>query len=386
MDPSVLSDVVGRLAGEREPLIERTIAAVYAELPSYAGVPVSALHASADRNLNIALRALQSGTSPSPENIPEAETTVRERAQHGVPIEDMMRGYRINLGVIEQRFIDVAAAGGVGSDVVFDGARLLWAVSDAFTTKAALVYQELGIENALHHAHRRSSFLRALLAGTVDQADLVSNCALFGLDAGARYSAVRAHNRTQGDVEECRRQLERSGSATDKPALVGVLGDDCAGVVARCPDDAHGVVVGVGTEVPLTEIADSFRTASRVLEVASRLRSTGVYGLEDLSWRLAAVADAQVGRFLVERYLAPLRQQGEFGQLLIDTVRAYLANDRSICRTAEGLVVHVNTLRHRLRKFTEITGACLSSTDVIIGLAWALEIAAVEEGSDAAAG
>jgi putative transposase len=63
-------------------------------------------------------------------------------------------------------------------------------------------------------------------------------------------------------------------------------------------------------------------------------------------------------------------------------VRAYLTSGLSIGRTAAKLMIHVNTLRHRLRKFSELTGASLSSTDVIVELAWALELGAMDVGRD----
>ena len=119
---------------------------------------------------------------------------------------------------------------------------------------------------------------------------------------------------------------------------------------------------------PLT-IAASFRTANRVLEVACRLHPAGVFSIEDMSWRLAAAADSEVGRHLATRYLLPLRTLGEFGQQLEHTVRAYLASGLNVGRTAAQLVVHVNTLRYRLQRFSEITGASLSSTEVIVELA-----------------
>jgi putative transposase len=365
---------IERLAADSAGQIERSISLIYRELPSYTAVPVSSLQASVQRNLNIALRALRSGVEPAPADLPEAEITVRERAKQGVPIEDMMRAYRINFGVIQSRFLDLASAAGVPPQVVLDQARLLWEVSDAFTTRVALVYQELSVESALHDAHRRSDFVRALLAGTVDHAELVRACALFGLDPGASYFAIRARPSSGHAVEEMRRRLEREGSLPRKPALVGVLGGDCAGVVVRRPAAEGPWVLGMGAEVPLAEIAESFRTASRVVDLARRLGGVGVFRLEDMSWRLAAADDDEVGRHLVHRYLLPLRANGEFGQLVEDTVRAYLANGLSIKRTAAALVIHVNTLRYRLQKFGDMTGASLSSTDVIVELAWALEV------------
>lgn len=375
----LLASAADRLAAESGKLIERTIALVYQELPSYARVPLSALRASARRNLDIALRALRSRHAPGPDDLPEAEITVRERVQHGVPVEDMMRAYRINIGVIEKTFIEIAARDCVSPDLVLEGSRLLWSVGDAFTTRIALVYQELGIENALHAAHRRSVFVRALLAGTIGPAELVSQCALYDLDATACYAAVRGRGRDAAGIEESRRQLERSGSTPDKPALIGLIGGDFVGIVARRPAEIPDLVVGIGATVPLTEIVESFRTATQVLEAACRLRKVGVLGLADLSWRLAVATVPDVGNCLAARYLAPLRGHGEFGELLLDTLRVYLANGRNVAATAAQLVVHVNTLRHRLHKFTEITGASLASTDVVVEVAWALELDACGE-------
>jgi hypothetical protein len=365
---------VEQLARELAPLTEQTISQIHRELPTYAGVPTSALQVSIQRNHGTALRALRSGVEPTPDEVPEAEITGRERARQGVPVEDMMRAYRINIGVVQRRFLELAALNDVLAELALDGARLLWSVSDAFTTRLALVYQELSVEDALHDAHRRSEFVRSLLAGELDSAELVRGCTLYGLEPGAAYSAVRARYSGRGSVEELRRLLERGGSVQGRPALVGVLGDDCAGVIARRPSGGRGWVAGVGAEVLLSDIAGSFRTATRALETAARLRRMGVFGLAELSWRLAAATDDEVGRYLHERYVAPLRGEGEFGRLVVDTLRTYLANGLSMSQTAASLVIHVNTLRYRLRRFSEITGASLSSIDTIVELAWVLEV------------
>jgi putative transposase len=375
--PSRLARTIDQLADDLAALTEQTIAQGLRELPTYAGVPTSALQASIERNLNIVLRALGSGVAPKPSELPEAEITGRERARQGVPIEDMMRAYRLNIGNVQRRFLELAALNGVPAETALDGARLLWSVSDAFTVRLALAYQELSVENALHDAHRRSEFVRSLLAGTMDPAELDRGCTLYGLDPGASYCAVRA--RGGGSVEELRRMLEHSGSAPGRPALVGALGGDCAGVVTRRPAVGEGRVAGIGAEVPLAEIASSFRTATRALDVAAQLGREGVFGLEELTWRLAAASHDDVGRYLVERYIAPLHAEGEFGVLLEDTLRAYFDNGLSIKETAETLVIHVNTLRYRLRRFGEITGSSLSSLHVIVELAWALELEALHQ-------
>ena len=85
-------------------------------------------------------------------------------------------------------------------------------------------------------------------------------------------------------------------------------------------------------------------------------------------------------RFLRDRYLTPLRAAGDFGAVLEETLRAYLAHGQSITRTAETLVLHPNTLRYRLRRFADLTGRTLESTEVVAELLWALEVGDVDTG------
>lgn len=377
-DVTVFEAVACSLADATDAISERTIAEIYRELPSYAGVPFAGLKASARRNLGIALRALRATSAPRPDELPEAWITVTERVAQGVPVEDMMRAYRINIGVIEARFVDLAERTGVASGVVLAGSRLLWSVGDAFMTQIAIVYQDLRIEHALHDAQRKSEFVHALLTGSLDPTALAGQSVVFGLDPAARYYAVLGRGTGPGGSEPLRRQLEQRGSTPRRRALIGVIGGDVAGVVARLPAEDTGIVLGVGPEAALSDICYSFRTAGRVFEAACRLGRTGVLSLADMSWRLSAVADPEVGQYLTDRYLTPLRRHGEFGQLLLDTVRAFLANGLSTAETASQLVVHPNTLRHRLHKFSELTGASLVSTDTVVELTWALELATLE--------
>lgn len=379
-DTASFEAVADSLAEVTDAISERTIAEIYRELPSYAGVPFAALTASTRRNLGIALRALRANTAPRPEQLPEALITVTERVQQGVPVEDMMRAYRINIGMIEEWFVDLTDESGVPSGLALAGSRLLWSVGDAFTTQIALVYQDLRIENALHDAQRTSEFLHGLLTRSLDPSKLAGQSVLFGLDPNAHYLAVRGRSTEPGGVEPLRRQLEQCGGTPSRKALIGVIGGDIAGVVARKPHAAaidSSLVLGVGPEVVLADMADSYRMAGRVLEAACRLGRSGVLSLPDMSWRLSAVADPEVSQYLIDRYLTPLRRHGEFGELLLGTVRAFLANGLSTAATAAELVVHPNTLRHRLHKFGELTGASLVSTETVVELTWALELSAM---------
>ncbi|MCW2826843.1 MAG: PucR family transcriptional regulator, partial [Marmoricola sp.] len=104
-----------------------------------------------------------------------------------------------------------------------------------------------------------------------------------------------------------------------------------------------------------------------------RLGRTGCFDREELSWRMALVSEPEVGDSLVKRYLDPLREFGDFGDVVIESVREYLASGRHMTRAARSLHIHVNSLRHRLDRFMTITGRDLDDADVGLEVHWALE-------------
>ncbi len=365
--------VIERLDQDIDQLTPVTVSRVFDELTSYATVEPEALAVSVRRNLTIAVRALRSGRPPVAAELVEAELTTRERFARGIPVEEIIRAFRISIGLIQERFVEICFAQQIPADATLSGSRLLWAVGDAFTTRVITAYHAFDLDSALQDARRRTAYVRSMLNGLVNLADSAADLATYRLDPAGRYAAVRCivEPRT---AERTRREVELKGSLPNQSALIAVDGGECIGIVARRPSPDGEEVIGIGPYVPLREIADSFRIASRACEVAAQLDRHGVFGIEDLTWRLAAASQPDVTRFLAERYLQPLRAEGEFGAVLEETLRVYLAHGRSITKSAEALVTHANTLRYRLRRFTELTGRSLDSTEVLVELMWALEL------------
>lgn len=371
--------VVVRLDQDIARLTPVTISRVLDELDSYATVDPADLEVSVRRNLTIAVRALRSGRPPVAGELAEAEQTTRERFAHGIPVEEIIRAFRVSIGLIQERFVEICFEEGIPTDTALAGSRLLWVVGDAFTTRVITAYHAFDLDSALQDAQRRTDYVRAMLQGRLGVAESASDLATYRLDPEGPYAAVRCLVEP-GTAERVRRELERGGSLPDRSALVAVDGGECVGIVARRPTDDGAHVVGIGPFGSLRDVAASFRTASRACEVAHRLHPCGVFGLEDLTWRLAAATAPEVTRFLRDRYLTPLRAAGDFGAVLEETLRAYLAHGQSITRTAEALVLHPNTLRYRLRRFADLTGRTLESTEVVAELLWALEVGDVDTG------
>lgn len=85
----------------------------------------------------------------------------------------------------------------------------------------------------------------------------------------------------------------------------------------------------------------------------------------------------------VAHFLAPLTSYDqEHSGHLIDTLRAWLDNDRSAPAAAQALYIHRNTLRYRLNQAEELLGQHLDTTATIANLTLALRLA---DGSPSAA-
>ncbi|TFI44841.1 hypothetical protein E4P29_03530 [Rhodococcus sp. 1R11] len=368
--------VLARLAADVPEVIRRTERQVR-ELSTYDALSSPELAEAIGRNVTDAVETLQTNQLPSRHRLTElAEKVVRHRIAQGIPVEDMMRTYRVSLAVISDRFIELAMEADIDAQEALRSSRLLWSLSDAFMTCVALEYQRLSVESALLDDQAKADLLQGLLFGTGNMAEMTRACETRGLDPSGSFYAVRARATGTGNLSAICRDLQHRGAGSSGTAVVSPFRGDAIGLLSAVPNAVEGAVVAVGAPMPLSHIAQSFASASRVLDAAIRLGRAGVLEMPDLSWRITALGDLEISGLLHERYIAPLEDRGEFGEQLLQSVRHYLACDRNIPAAADAMFVHKNTLRYRLRKFEELTSVSLESTDTIVELAWALEVKA----------
>jgi putative transposase len=372
---AIPASVISALESNLEQLAEVTVAKVLRDLESYRAVEPAALETSVRRNLGIAVRALRASKAPAAAELGEAEETTRERFAADLPVEEIIRAFRISIGLIQEQFVETCVDQDVSAAATLAGSRVLWVLGDSFTTRVITTYHALDFDNALQDAHRRTTQVRAILTGHGGTPDAAGELARYRVDPAASYAAIRCLTNPE-TVEKTRRAIEQSGGVPTRPALVAVDDGECIGIVARRPSIHEAQVIGLGPFVPLREMPTSFQIASRACDVARQLRRRGVFGLEDLTWRLAASDHPEVTEFLQRRYLDPLHREGEFGDVLEETLRVYLDHGMSVTETARALVTHPNTLRYRLRRIGELTGQSLESIDTLVELRWALEICA----------
>jgi DNA-binding PucR family transcriptional regulator len=151
------------------------------------------------------------------------------------------------------------------------------------------------------------------------------------------------------------------------------LDHDVAGLTTGTPNPPPGVTVGFAAPARLEALPSGFAHASRALQTALAFGQEGTFSLADLSIRPAILSDEALGAAFTDRHLEPLAALGRLGAELEDTLRVWFEQEMRIDETARALHVHPNTLRHRLRRFEEATGASLRRPADLIELWWALE-------------
>jgi DNA-binding PucR family transcriptional regulator len=84
------------------------------------------------------------------------------------------------------------------------------------------------------------------------------------------------------------------------------------------------------------------------------------------------LADDDVARALVERYVVPVQRDDRSGAVVLETVERYIDSGAQVEATATALGIHANTVRNRVARFEELTGCSLREGQDLVEAWWAL--------------
>lgn len=339
------------------------------KMAPYAALPRADVFPGVRTSLRFGIAGLADRRLPLPEELEHLAGVAELRARQGIPLELVLDAYRVGA---HQAWGVVAAEGRrreVPPQVLLQAVDVMWSWTDTVTSHVASAHRRAELELARHHQQHRTDFLRGLVTGSLDAQELRAQALPHGLDAARDYRAFRARGDTRVPLYVIERALLAGGAH-----LVGILDGDLAGIAStRLTMDLGTVTVGMGPPSSLSVLPTSFAEATRVLRCAVDFAMYGVLDQDALGLRVAVSVEDSIGDLLVERLLAPLRQLRSGGSAVEEAVRAYLAEGQRIEPAARSLFVHPNTLRYRLRKFQEATGADLTSTETLVQVWWALE-------------
>jgi hypothetical protein len=297
------------------------------------------------------------------------------RSQQGLPVADVLRGWRLGTDVVWESLATFGRARGIGDDILIELMQETARAVDPAIVAFVTGHHRAELERIRDEDHVRGELVHRVLRGLLGGSGLREQCAVWGLDPDRHYVTFRARPTAKVPPRELERLLGLAPVKGQPPqGLAAMLDGDLAGFAERIRHRVVPTQVGVGPAAPLDRLEPSFRLATRAFGTAAAFGFTGVFDLDALGLRAAVVADPEVGDRLVRRYIEPIRQgAARSAGALLEAIERYLACGLRAEAAAAELNVHPNTLRYRLSRFEQLTGADLHDIAVVAEVWWALQ-------------
>ncbi|WP_153408137.1 PucR family transcriptional regulator [Nocardia macrotermitis] len=295
----------------------------------------------------------------------------RARAAMGVPLSEVLRGYRVAFAAFWEWMLGVARESGeraVGA--LIDAVGRIWEVNDEYSTSTTLGYRDEKTDQTVALDRRRSALVAGLIDGTLgDQQTTWEIGQLLEMPYGGAFLVVVAEI-PQTDVAAL-------------PHLEGVLrGYDIKSAWLSQYDREVGIVhrnrthtaasvlelieanatsrVGVSPEYTrLDRTSRGAKFASIALE-ALPAGSTGVKQLPDTPLGELVLSHPDTTRRFVRRVLGGiLAMPDDDRSTLLSTAQVWLEAHGSAAEAGRVLYCHENTVRYRMRRVEERLGISL---------------------------
>lgn len=364
--------LLGDLLAERRAIAERVVHRVREEIPSFAGVPVDEQIAGVEAALELIVRARLEGPQPRFEREADLLRELGERrARQGVPVDDLLRAWRIGIDEATGRARELAERSDATPAELFDLLQDAFGLTDEAMVSIAGGHRHAP-EQATPEDGRQALVAEGALLGRLSPEELHSGFVALDLDPLVPYRAFRARHTAEADAARVARLLSPNGSAAPRTGVAAVIESEIAGFSREPLERGEVPLVAVGPPVLAAELPSSYRAAGRVLAAAETFGLAGVHDLASAGLHASVIEDPELGDALVERLVTPVgAAQG--GAELLATVGEWLAAGRKVDPAAARLHVHANTVRYRLARYEELTGADLSETEDTFRVWWALQ-------------
>lgn len=379
-----------------EPLADRLLATIRAENAGYADVPAVAdddLRASCVHNvarvLELLALELDAGPGDGPgdgrgttrdeeDRYDAARATGRRRAEQGLPLDDVLRSFRMGGGLIWDDLLD-QAGDALDARAARELGTALWAVVDSTSAAVAAAYHRAEVSAVRVHEQRRTALWEDLLAGRgVDPGFAAEAGRVLDIGTGPCVVVVAHPASTDAAAASAEVNLRAAGHGSSwvrrSVGLVGVV--EAPGpvpVLAPALRVLTAGATGVSGVVPsLARVEEAFRQAVDAQRVAAS-RGVACLAYDDVLPDALVLAAPAVAARLVEHWLGPvLDLPGEERRALVETLEAWVAVGGSTTATALALPCHRNTVLNRLRRVRQVTGGRVGSGVPAIELALAL--------------
>jgi len=312
-----------------------------------------------------------------------ARSTGRRRAEQGLPLDDVLRSFRIGGRLIWDDLVSEAAH--LDATLLRDLGTHLWGVVDETSAQVAESYHRHERYLVRADEQQRAELWEGLLSGRGREPGFAAEVA-GALDLPVTADLVVVVSGTL-DPRRAERALSPHASSwvrrtTDVVGLV-VLRDTAADVVAALGELTTGTAHRVGVSGPVSGLARADRGFAQAFLALRSLGADptptggalrgGVAGFDDRLPEALLLSSPDVARRMVQRWLGPVldRAPGE-AEVLLDTLAAWVASGGSATRTAAVVPCHRNTVVNRVRRVSDLIGRPLDDDAVPIELDLAL--------------
>ncbi|MFI6438050.1 PucR family transcriptional regulator [Streptomyces sp. NPDC050759] len=366
-------------------------------VPEHGGgpAPFATLRSTVESTVLLALRNLLDDVPPGDETVTEqvapeeAIAGGAEFARRGIPLDRVLRGVRIGHARLHQALNAVIDAlpepvRRVESHRVSD---LLFAYADAHASRMAEEYLAERVRWEAGWEAQRRSIVEDLLAGNAVPADTASVALGYELARHHQAFVVTAGDRhvTGADLRRCAEDLSRALTPDGWLSLAVVPGQVWAWAGWRSsPRPGHcdpvrllrpppGIRVAAG---PVAYGPEGMRRGHLGAREADRVATMSGPGwwwdYTEIRTLCLATTDDEQARWYAQDVLGPLLAGDDRTRELRETLRVYLACERSPQNSAEQLHIARNTVTYRVRKAEELLGRSIGDP---MELRLALEIA-----------
>lgn len=343
-------------------------------------VPIDDLWRSCHDNITRVLQLLSAADrdGETPENdqfYDAARMTGQQRAEQRMPLDDVLRSFRLGGRLVWEALIDQAREEGiVDTDGLLDVATRVWEVVDATSSQVATAYHATERELVRADEQRKATLWEGLLHGRAkDLAFAYEASRTVDLPVEGPYVVVAADNRAGADG--------RADSLGDRLAAAGITsawqvrGDTLVGLIALGSAELSAAVTALRRLLPVPAgvsfVVQGLGEADTGYQQATLARRTidlgraEIVALEHRLPEALLLGSPDLAARLVRQWLGPLLElPAADRQLLLDTIETWVAAAGSTARTAETMHCHRNTIINRLRRIRALTGQDLT-TDIL---------------------
>ncbi|GAB3776417.1 hypothetical protein FB382_000031 [Nocardioides ginsengisegetis] len=391
MRDATLAFLAGHRAARVDPLTDRLVDAIVDSNPGYRAtrvVPLPDLRSSCHDNIGRVLELL--GVAVQGAAVPDeseaaydaARATGRRRAEQGLPLDDVLRSFRIGGRLIWDDLVEQARAALDAEELREVGTRL-WEVVDETSAQVAAAYHATERAAVRADEQLRAELWEGVLSGRAKEPGFAHEAArILDVPVGGNYLVVTGEGLDVPRLEEALAPrttawVRRTGGTV---GLVALGSDDRAD-----PDGALAALRGavawpVGVSVVVSGLA-GVDTGVRQASLAVRTLDgePGVAAFDDRLPEALLLTSPEVAGRLVAVWLGPLLTlpAGEQASLLA-TLDAWVATGGSTTHTAARVHCHRNTVINRLRRVARLVGR--ESLDGVPPLELGLALRALRSG------